>query len=128
MTSLQIAPTLGEVARLVRSKNAGPFWITIDVFWDTDSDFRLYHQQISAPQIASVYGVDPSTVKVFALPRLRVTKVSFPRPVSQGGPQERDMHAGQQYVPLLTLPLFATPLEATSEMATGGEVRDTIPL
>ena len=32
--------TLGEVATIVRSKNAGPFWVTIDVFVGSDADYR----------------------------------------------------------------------------------------
>jgi hypothetical protein len=31
--------------------------------------------------------------------------VSFPRPAPQGGVQDRDMHAGQQHVPLAQLAL-----------------------
>ena len=26
--------TLGEMAKLVRSKNAGPFWLTLDVMFE----------------------------------------------------------------------------------------------
>ena len=26
--------TLGDLAKLVRSKNAGPFWLTIDIMFD----------------------------------------------------------------------------------------------
>ena len=33
--------TLGDVAELVRSKNAGPFWMTLDMFFATDSDYEV---------------------------------------------------------------------------------------
>jgi hypothetical protein len=32
-------------------------------------------------------------------------KISFPRPTTQGGVEDRDMHAGQQHVPLAELAL-----------------------
>jgi hypothetical protein len=31
---------LGELASQVRAKNAGPFWITLDVFFGSESDYR----------------------------------------------------------------------------------------
>ena len=31
---------LGELAKLIRSKNAGPFWITFDIMFANDTDFK----------------------------------------------------------------------------------------
>jgi hypothetical protein len=106
VTSARGQETVASVARLVRAKNAGPFWITIDVFFSTEADHRAYHRQITAARIAAIYGVAEASVRVFAIPQLRVVKVSFPRPVTQGGPFDRDVHAGQQHVPLLAMPLL----------------------
>ena len=44
-------------------------------------------------------------MKIFRLPSIRVVKISFPRPTTQGGVEDRDMHAGQQHVPLAELVL-----------------------
>jgi hypothetical protein len=99
--------TLGELAELVRSKNAGPFWITFDVFLASDRDY----QRVAAPgvitesAIAELYHVDPSDVRVYRLSDLRAVKISFPRPTAQGTFGDRDMHAGQQHLPLTTLTL-----------------------
>ena len=32
--------TLGELARLIRSKNAGPFELTFDIMYDDDASFE----------------------------------------------------------------------------------------
>ena len=32
--------TLGDLAKLVRSKNAGPFWLTIDIMFDNAAAYR----------------------------------------------------------------------------------------
>ena len=32
--------TLGDLAKLVRSKNAGPFWLTIDIMFDDADAYR----------------------------------------------------------------------------------------
>jgi hypothetical protein len=97
--------TLGGVAKYVRSKNAGPFWATIDIFCDDARSFtQVKNSRVVAPEtIAGIYHVDPATVLVFALPDLNVVKISFPRPQIQGHRFERDMHFGQQYVSLLDL-------------------------
>ena len=97
--------TVADVASLVRSKNAGPFWQTLDVFCDSDEDYEVVAAGgvLSAETIAGLYRVDANTVRIFRMPQLRVVKISFPRPTTQGGIHDRDVHAGQQHVPLLSL-------------------------
>lgn len=99
--------TIGEVAELVRSKNAGPFWQTLDVFLPDDETYRLVAESPSIDEdvIARLYRVASDEVRIFRLPSIRVVKMSFPRPTSQGGVDDRDMHAGQQHVPLAELEL-----------------------
>jgi hypothetical protein len=99
--------TIGDVATLVRSKNAGPFWQTLDIFCDSDDDYRSVAAPnvVTVESIARLYHVDASTVRIYRLPTLRVIKISFPRPKAQGGIHDRDLHAGQQHVPLLSLQL-----------------------
>ncbi len=98
---------LGTVAELIRSKNAGPFWITLDVFLASDADYR----RVSAPgvldeaTIARLYQVPAGQIRIFRLPGLRAIKISFPRPAPQGSFTDRDMHAGQQHIPLAALQL-----------------------
>jgi hypothetical protein len=103
------ATTLGDLAQLIRTKNAGPFWMTIDVFFRNHTDYtRVYDAAVLTPQIvAELYGVDTSTVRLFPLPAINVIKASFPRPTTQGSFTDRDIHAGQQHVPLLSLPVPA---------------------
>ena len=46
------------------------------------------------------------SVRVYRLAELRAVTVSFLRPMVQGSVSDRDMHAGQQYVPFSRLPLM----------------------
>ena len=100
-------PTLREACRYVRSKNAGPFWVTIDLFFKDTESFRKYHasKAISPLRIAEAYSVDPAQVKYFPIENLNAVKISFPRKTPQGGTVERDMHQGQQYARLLSIEL-----------------------
>jgi hypothetical protein len=100
-------PRLDEVCRYVRSKNAGPFWVTIDLFFDGPESFARYADDpaLSAEALAKLYGVEPASVRRFKVEDLDVVKISIPRGQPQGGVLERDMHSGQQFVPMLSLEL-----------------------
>ena len=97
--------TLDEIAEQVRSKNAGPFWQTLDVFFNSADDFdRVVTSKVISEQVvADLYHVDPSLVRIFHLPAIRAVKVSFPRSVIAGSFEDRDLHAGQQHVLLAGL-------------------------
>ncbi|MCG2591341.1 DUF4387 domain-containing protein [Ramlibacter sp. XY19] len=100
-------PKVADACSHVRSKNAGPFWITLDLWFPDRAAFdRHAASPALQPQaIAALYGVEPAQVKHFAIPELLVVKVSYPRARPQGGACERDMHGGQQYVRLLEVEL-----------------------
>jgi Domain of unknown function (DUF4387) len=99
--------TIGDLAETVRAKNAGPFWLTLDMFFDDDAAYQRVADspRLSPEVIANEYRVDPGKVSIFPLPSIRAIKVSFPRPVPQASFEDRDMHSGQQHIPLLRLPI-----------------------
>ena len=98
---------LREVCSSVRSKNAGPYWVTLDLVFRDQAAFGAYVRSpaLGREAIARLYEVPEEQCKLFVVPSLRVLKVSFPRRHPQGGMVERDMHAGQQYVRLLDVEL-----------------------
>jgi hypothetical protein len=104
-------PRLSEICLHVRSKNAGPFWITLDLsFPDQASLARCAAApSLQLDAIAKLYEVDVAQVKRFLIPNLAVMKISYPRKKPQGGAVERDMHGGQQYIRLLDVELGPEP-------------------
>jgi hypothetical protein len=96
-------PKVSDVCRHVRSKNAGPFWITLDLSFRDLAAFNAYAEApaLQADAVGALYGVDACLIKRFPIADLRVLKISYPRRRPQGGSLERDMHGGQQYVRLL---------------------------
>ncbi len=99
--------TLQDLATEVRSKNAGPFWVTIELFLRDAAAYAVAADPayLNEEVIARLYGVPAGGVQLFHLPSLNVVKISFPRPVAQGSLRDRDIHAGQHHVPLAVLPL-----------------------
>ena len=86
---------LGDAVRAVRSKNAGPFMVTVDVFCGTHAAFQWANAALSAAAVGRLYRVDPASLSRYELPEIRVVKFSFPRPVPQGSRGDRDMHGAQ---------------------------------
>lgn len=91
---------LGDAVVRVRSKNAGPFWVTIDVFCGSDEIYRRVVSEFPASRIAQLVNEPESGVSRFEVEALSVVKFSFPRSVVQGSRMDRDMH-GAQYAHLL---------------------------
>jgi len=92
---------LNDLVADVRSKNAGPFWVTIDVFCGSQSAYNNVKEILTTAYVASLYQQPAQALKRFELPELHVLKFSFPRPVVQGSRYDRDMH-GAQYSVLLS--------------------------
>lgn len=99
--------TLADVAKLIRSKNAGPFWLTLDVMFDDLETYEAVRDQrvLTVELISSLYGQSAEHVRVFAHDAALAIKVSLPRPHSSGSPMDSDVFGGQQYAPLLDLPV-----------------------
>jgi uncharacterized protein DUF4387 len=97
--------TIGDLANEVRSKNAGPFWVTMELFMRDAEGYRIAESSLNERVIAELYRVEESTVQIYRIPALNVVKISFPRPLSQGSLRDRDMHAGQHHVPLARMPI-----------------------
>lgn len=99
--------TVADLACLVRSKNAGPFWLTIDVMFDSAEAYRraLASDLVVAEALAARLNCDAAALVITALEPALAIKVSLPREVSAGSPWDSDVLGGQQYAALLDLPV-----------------------
>lgn len=88
-----------DVARYVKSKNAGPFWGTLEIYCNTKEDYeKIKNSKVTAKRVAELYNIDESEVKAFYVEKVNVIKFSIPRKLTQGHKYENDMHFGQQYI------------------------------
>ena len=92
--------TVGDLVQKVRSKNAGPFWLTIDIFCGDTATFDRVVTGLSTARVAQAFAVSPETLKRFDIADLHVVKFSLPRPTIQGDIRDRDMH-GAGWAPLV---------------------------
>ncbi len=94
---------LGDLARVVRSKNVGPYMIALDIVFD---DRETYERVVSSgvitrERIASLYRVKPETITdVVNYAPGNAIKVSLIRPIPSGNFGDADVLGAQQYAPL----------------------------
>jgi hypothetical protein len=96
-----------DVARVVRSKNAGPLHVTVDLmFADADGySLALASPSLAAPALAALYGVAEARLKVVPYPAAFAIKVVIDRPIVAGTPGDSDVYGAQQHLPLLGVEL-----------------------
>lgn len=101
----QAASRLGDLAKLIRSKNAGPFVLTIDVMFEDRPAFDRVAGSgvLNQADMARVFGVTVHDVTVYEVPAALAIKVSLPRPVPSGAVHDTDVFGAQQYAPLVDL-------------------------
>ncbi len=87
--------TLGEKVKKIRSKNAGPFWITIDIFCGDRKIYKDVCKKLKNSKISGLLMISEQDLKRFQIDNLNVIKFSFPRKIIQGDILDRDMHGAQ---------------------------------
>ena len=96
---------MGDLARLIRSKNAGAFMLTFDVMFDDDATYQrvLKSKVLTKEQFAKIYQVPEEDVLFFEHEAAKAIKISIPRPYYQGALEDGDAYGGQQHAPLVDL-------------------------
>ncbi len=96
---------LGERASLIRSKNAGPFTLTLDIMFSDRETYETVRDSgaLDRKLVAAIYGVALEDVDGHECDNALALKFSMPRRLSQGDFGDGDMHGGQQYAPLLDI-------------------------
>ncbi|KAL7917676.1 hypothetical protein ACQKWADRAFT_306217 [Trichoderma austrokoningii] len=107
--------TIGEAAKVIRSKNAGPYEITFDIIFNSKETYdhvkntgllttelvaKIY--DLSADDIVYCGFFDQALAFKATIPRMRNGK-----PVASGGFMEDDVHGSQKYLPIMNLKLDA---------------------
>lgn len=94
---------LKDLVVVLKSKNAGPFELTIDaVFVDRETFDRVAASGVLGPALfAKLYQVDEDDVLFTPYPPGLAFKATLPRLVSAGDVGDTDVYGAQQHAPLL---------------------------
>ncbi|MBV7483178.1 DUF4387 domain-containing protein [Bordetella sp. BOR01] len=98
---------LKDIAKACKSKNAGPFELTLDVIFDDQETFDKVRRSgaITRERIAALYGVSPDDVLFTEYPPALAYKATLPRRITSGAVGDTDVYGAQQHAPLLDLEL-----------------------
>ena len=95
---------LRDIASVIRSKNAGPYELTLDVLLQSDEMFQKLQAAdvINKKSIAKLYGLpEEDVMSIVYFPNARAIKATLVRPMPSGAMGERDVYGAQQHAPLV---------------------------
>lgn len=95
---------LKDIANVIRSKNAGPFELTLDVLLKDDEMFQKLRDAdvINKETIARLYKIpEEEVLSIVYFPNAKAIKATIVRPLSSGALGERDVYGAQQHAPLV---------------------------
>lgn len=101
-------PLLTEVASVIRSKNAGPYELTLDIIFKDRFWFEqaLLQNLINVHLIAKLYNIaETDVLGIVAFEPANAIKATIKRPLVSGAVGETDVYGAQQHAPLLSLTL-----------------------
>ena len=97
---------LTNLAAVIRSKNAGPYELTVDILFKNRDDYEFMKEinYFDRKLFARLYGIGVD--KIIALVHFdpaSAIKCTMVRPVVSGSPGDTDVYGAQQHAPLLGL-------------------------
>ena len=95
---------LKDIANVIRSKNAGPFELTLDVMLKDQEMFEAMRAAnvINTKVIAKLYQIpEEDVISIVYFPTAKAIKATIVRPLPSGGLGERDVYGAQQHAPLV---------------------------
>ena len=89
-----------EIAKILRSKNAGPLFITFDLMFDSREKMEKVAKGLTKGAVAKAYGVDEAQISVIVYEVVNSIKITFPRKYISGSVYDTDVYGCQMHVPL----------------------------
>lgn len=93
-----------SAARVIRSKNSGPFELTLDIMFKTKRHFDLFRRKriITKRLVAALYKTRVRDIMdlIYFEPS-NALKITMKRWIPSGSPGESDIYGAQQHAPLL---------------------------
>ena len=98
---------LEDMCSVIRSKNAGPLQITIDLMFEdrVRYDSAAASESLSPSSLAQLYGLRQDRVRVIPFPQALAIKLVFDRDIVAGDPGDKDVYGTQQHRLLLGVEL-----------------------
>jgi len=99
---------LVDVAKIIRSKNSGPFELTLDVMFADEANYDKFVAggYLNKKTVSELYKIsETDVVDIVEFPKALAVKATIKRPLASGALGERDVYGAQQHVPLMMMEL-----------------------
>lgn len=96
---------LGELAAVIRSKNAGIHYVTVDVLFDDRETYESVRESgdVTRSAVADALAVPAEELRLFWYEPGMAFKATYPRAVPAGSVGDSDLYGAQQHAPLYDL-------------------------
>lgn len=95
-----------ELAKVVRSKNSGPYEIVMDILFKDKATYTAIKNsaQLNKELVASLYRVKPDFIEnIVWFDPANAVKIVMPRHIVSGAVGDTDVYGAQQHAPLLKM-------------------------
>ena len=89
-----------EYTKILRSKNAGPLFITFDLIFNNSEDMLYVKERLTKEAISKAYDVKIEKIDIISYEVVNSIKITFPRKNISGSLADDDIYGCQQHVPL----------------------------
>ena len=96
---------LADYTKILRSKNAGPLFITFDLIFETKEDMEYVEKRLEKAAISKAYSVEEEKIDIISYGVVNSIKITFPRKNISGSLEDGDIYGCQQHVPLANIVL-----------------------
>ena len=94
-----------EYTKILRSKNAGPLYITFDLIFPTLEEMQYVAERLNKAEIAAAYQVEKEKIEIISYEVVQSIKITFPRKRISGSLADDDIYGCQQHIPLANIEL-----------------------
>lgn len=92
-----------DYTKILRSKNAGPLFITFDLIFSSKEDMEYVEARLKKADVAKAYGVDEDKIDIISYAVVNSIKITFPRKNISGSLADNDIYGCQQHKPLANI-------------------------
>ncbi len=92
-----------DMTKILRSKNAGPLYITFDLMFDDSKKRERVLKNLTPEMIAEAYDADVEKISIIDYEIVNSIKITFPRKHISGSIFDDDVYGCQQHMPLASI-------------------------
>ncbi len=97
---------LVDITNIIRSKNSGPYELTMDIMFKSREEFEdiCKRKIINEELISKLYKIrKEDIINIIEFKPANAIKITIKRPIASGDLGETDVYGAQQHAPLLSI-------------------------